>query len=127
MVLDIDQNCPISPALSVMGPVNLNLDGHKVKCVGNLENGIGVFGTGGIIRNGVVGNCLNGMLVTGRDHKIRGMLAVGNTGDGFTHRASEREFKDNAAISNEPGCFDSRGQGNNSCFINIVLCQPKAN
>ena len=69
--------CAASPALTVTGPVTLDLKGHAIGCEGS-GPGILLLGSGAILKNGRVFNCLVAVDVAGTGgHLVQHMLSFG--------------------------------------------------
>ena len=51
--------------MTVVGPAKLNLKGHVVSCDEPKFNGIVFTGKRGMVQNGTVTGCLNGLIVAG--------------------------------------------------------------
>ena len=82
---DIIGPCEINPVLRVVGPVNLNLNGHTVSCGGKLNQsgganyaGIIVEGANAQVRNGSVADCGHGVSVFNDGHTILDMTLRDN-------------------------------------------------
>jgi parallel beta-helix repeat protein len=83
--VDIIGPCETNPVLRVVGPVNLNLNGHTVSCGGKLNEpgganyaGIRVEGTNAQVRNGSVTDCGHGVSVSNDGHTILDMTLRDN-------------------------------------------------
>ena len=84
-------NCGAGTTLTVVGPVTLDLDGHRIGCAGGLSAGISIQGTNAQVTTGQVLNCFVAVEVTGSGgHKVSNVFTVPNilgfgvTSDGNT-------------------------------------------
>ena len=84
-------NCGAGTTLTVVGPVTLDLDGHRIGCAGGLSAGIRIEGTNAQVTTGQVLNCFVAVEVTGSGgHKVSNVftepniLGFGVTSDGNT-------------------------------------------
>ena len=84
-------NCGAGTTLTVVGPVTLDLDGHRIGCAGGLSAGIRIQGTNAQVTTGQVFSCFVGVEVTGSGgHKVSNVytesniLGFGVTSDGNT-------------------------------------------
>jgi len=126
-----------SPALTLIGPVEVDLRGNRVACDASAPPvGILIKGRGAKLLNGQVFDCKIGVKVSGKGrHEIAGINAdshrdtgflvtsgrnnihdcAGNdadVGDGFTVRGRRNELFDNSGVHNGENGFDLRGNLN---------------
>jgi parallel beta-helix repeat protein len=96
-----------NPALRVIGPATLDLNGFAVLCDPNdPPDGITVDGKGAKILNGTVRSCSNGLEVFGEGkHKIENMTATGSASDGFAVSSSKNKLSRNHAIESADDGF----------------------
>jgi len=78
--------CGASPALTVTGPVTLDLKGHAIGCTGSGPDGRGtgpgilLLGSGAVLKNGRVFNCEVAVDVAGTGgHVVQHMLSFGGS------------------------------------------------
>ena len=104
--LDTDVGpCATNPALTVVGPAQLDLGGKTVSCTSVATIGILLTGQGAKLRNGVVSGCDVGVRLAGTGrHRVERVLATGNNVGFSLLSSSERNtLKENAATDNMGG------------------------
>jgi len=120
--LDADLDCSdfettsnLDAALTVVGPVTLDLRGHSIIGNANLD-GILVDGEKAKIRNGTVKDCFNGVVLEGEGHhKVFKMKAVDNEEWGFAVNSDYNRLTVNTASDNGDNGFYFIG--NNNWFV----------
>jgi hypothetical protein len=103
VVLREDLQCDgRSPGLTVEGPAILDLNGYAIRCDdangdGNApQAGILVIGSGATVRNGVVRDCAEGILVAGDGrHLVAGMTALFSESSGLRVASDSNLIRDN--------------------------------
>lgn len=108
---DLEQCPPGTPALTVVGPATLDLNGFSVICreAGvNTARGIVVVGKRAVVRNGTVQHCSIGVEVLGEgSHRIENVTAAlsddgfGPLGEGFVIESDANRLTGNTAIAND--------------------------
>jgi parallel beta-helix repeat protein len=63
-----DLTCGSTFALLVVGPVTLDMKGHSITCSGSLMVGLALGGSNATIKDGVVTNCTDGVILGGSGH-----------------------------------------------------------
>ena len=134
MTADIT-GCASSPALTLVGPVTVDMNGHTVGCSSGTGIGIEQDGTSAILKNGVVGpSCGIAVVVSGSGrHQVLNVLTRGNTrgfqvrsdgnhllndssrdagGLGFELDGSANAVKASAAVGNDTGFLVATGTKN---------------
>src|SRR6185503_19236984 len=92
--------CPTTAALQVVGPVQVDLNGHTISCASDNSNGIQVLGKKAIVTNGRVVECGVGVLVQGSGGHFIGYIAALNDIQGFAvYDANRLEYNTAAGIS----------------------------
>jgi parallel beta-helix repeat protein len=105
--LDGPLNCPTenNPALTVIGPAVLDLNGKEVHCDNELNNGIEIIGWYATVKNGLISDCLEGVVVGGFGyHRVRGLEIVrgGASGDtGIVVNSNRNRIEDNFVYEND--------------------------
>ena len=95
----------------IQGPATLDLNNFTFLCDGStgdgsVKGGITLEGKRAQLRNGVVRNCLDGVVVAGQGrHRIKDVVAVGNTGSGFHVISDNNTLQRNTALLNGDGFF----------------------
>ena len=99
--------CATSPALTVVGPVTVDMNGHTVSCSSSSVNGIEQDGTGAILKNGVVGKFCNiAVVVSGSGtHQVLNVLTRGNT-RGFQVRSDGNHLSNDSSEDTGGLCFE---------------------
>ena len=134
MTADIT-GCATSPALTIVGPVIVDMNGHTVSCASSSGIGIQQDGTGAILKNGVVGKfCGIAVVVSGSgSHQVLNVLTQGNTrgfqvrsdgnhlsndssrdegGIGFELDGNSNEIKASTGVGNDTGFVIATGSTN---------------
>jgi len=91
-----------TPALTVVGPVTLDMDGHQIRCAGvDPADGIRVIGDKARIQNGSVRNCGYGVRLEGAGkHILEGVTANSNNGRGIDVTVDRTTLSGCSATSN---------------------------
>ena len=127
-------NCAESTALTVIGPVELDMNGHRVRCGGGLSTGVQILGKGAVVTRGYVEQCTICVSLGGDGrHRVRGLdtslcaLGFGITSDGnalatsaahqhstggFQILGNQNKLTGNAALSTAEYGFSVSGDGN---------------
>jgi parallel beta-helix repeat protein len=93
-------NCPTTAALQVVGPVQVDLNGHTISCASYNSFGIQVLGKKAIVTNGRVVECGVGVLVQGSGRHFIGHIVAQNDIQGFAvYSPSRLEYNTAAGIS----------------------------
>lgn len=88
------------PALTVVGPATLDMDGHRVFGV-NAGTGIALDGKGATLKNGAVRDFANGVrLGGGGKHKVQNVAASSNVANGFVIDSGNNRIVDSVARGN---------------------------
>jgi len=112
-------NCSDNPALTVGGPVIIDLNGYIVECQSNLNDGIIVQGKAAQVKNGTVQGCSNGIIVEGvGSHQLRNLNARSND-LGFLVNSNNNRLYDNTSTTS--GALFSVF-GNKNRFIDNTAC-----
>jgi parallel beta-helix repeat protein len=95
-------NCDEDPAITIIGPAKLNLNGKTLS--GNGDNVcIQINGEGAKVWNGTVTNCADGVVIAGTGrHKVFRIRSMDNDGIGFKvdEDSNDNWLSDNEAIGN---------------------------
>ncbi|AWF81567.1 hypothetical protein BTJ40_12445 [Microbulbifer sp. A4B17] len=103
-VLDQSLSCTTNPAVTVVGPGSLDLNGFTVSCngsgVGIRLEGTAANLTGGALQDGVITNCGAGMVVLGDFHNIVGVNVMDNQSLGILFPANNSNLIQSVIINN---------------------------
>ncbi|GBC61342.1 hypothetical protein DENIS_2302 [Desulfonema ishimotonii] len=101
-VLDRDLNCSEDPALTVVGPANLNMRGFTVSNTGGKSHdGIWLKGCGGHLHNGTVTGFGKGVLIGGDGgHHIHHVKVTEHTIHGFSLESPNNRLRHNMSGGN---------------------------
>ena len=115
-------SCDVSPAIAIVGPVQLDLKGHTVSGTDGAGVCIHVSGNGATVLNGTVENCEDGIYITaeGEQNTIKGVTSSNNSRRGFNIFGSENLLSNCLATDNgRQGFIINGGTGNKifSCKI----------
>lgn len=91
------------PAITVHGPVTLDMNFFKVACVGPAADGILVDRTKAKVMNGEVAGCGRGFIIAGTGHELTRNTAHDNKLAGFVVEGQTNNFTDNRAFANAAG------------------------
>jgi parallel beta-helix repeat protein len=104
VILDADlSGCSTSAAITLVGPVTLDLNGHTISCINTNDpyrSGILVGGTRAKVSNGTVTNCGTGVTVTGGGKHRLSDLTAQNNALGFRVLSQKNRLSDNTVIDN---------------------------
>jgi hypothetical protein len=104
--------CTDSPAITVVGPAVLNLNGHTVAGDGDID-GIVLEGKKATVMNGTVIGCYNAVVVMGEGrHKIKRIKAEDNIDQAFVVYSDNNKFLWNKADMNGDDGFYVEGNAN---------------
>lgn len=81
-LLSTDIDCDVDPAITIVGPVKVDLGGHTITCL-TIGTGVRVEGRKARVRNGTVTRCETGISVAGNHHRLRRLAATENVDKGF--------------------------------------------
>jgi hypothetical protein len=101
VALSEDLRCATSPALTVEGPITVDLMGFKIACDPAGGTGIEVIGSEARIRNGTIRNCAIGVVVAGEgSHRltrleVRSPDVPGDGGIAFQVKSDRNRFFEN--------------------------------
>jgi len=118
VVLDMDQSCNSDPAITVVGPVSLDLNGFKVTCTSSSQDGILVEGTGAKLLDGVVTACDVAVSLSGSKHTVERVVAQASDGSGFVNYAPKSRFTNNTSVGNDGEGFSNRNAASKCRFSN---------
>jgi len=91
----------VDPALTIIGPVEVDFAGFRVNCDLDGVDGIAIEGKGAEVSNGSVTRCLTGVRVAGEGkHEITQMEAEENEDDGFVVESDGNKLEHNLAREN---------------------------
>ena len=97
--------CPgPQPALTVIGPATLDLNGYVVVCEDEDDGNYGIFviGRGAKVRNGSVGLCSRGVYLQGEGrHRVERILAGSNKYSGIQAHSDNNRISNSEAYGNE--------------------------
>ena len=122
------------PAITVIGPATLDLNGYAVACNGDEDDGVepknnGILAVGkrATIKNGVVVSCRRGVYLGGSgSHRVEHMGAGSNLYSGFHVHTSRNRVSDSLAVDNgHTGFMVDEGQNNR--LTNNKAAQNKEN
>ncbi|WP_444898230.1 NosD domain-containing protein [Microbulbifer sp. SSSA005] len=103
-VLDQNLNCATNPAVTIVGPGSLDMNGFSVSCggsgVGIRIEGIAASVTGGALQDGVITNCGAGMVVLGEFHSIFGVNITDNMNLGLVIPGDNNSLLHSVIMSN---------------------------
>ncbi len=102
--LDADLNCDTDPALTVVGPAVLNLNGYEVHCNNPSNNGIEIEGWYATVKNGLITDCREGVVVGGYGyHRVRGLEITDSaiTDAGIVVNSKRNRIEDNNVHDND--------------------------
>ena len=116
VVLDMDQSCNSDPAITVVGPVSLDLNGFKVTCTSSSQDGILVEGTGAKLLDGVVTACDVAVSLSGSKHTVERVVAQASDGSGFVNYAPKSRFTNNTSVGNDGEGFSNRNAASKCRF-----------
>jgi parallel beta-helix repeat protein len=104
--------CEGGPAITVVGPAVLNLNGYTVAGDGDID-GIVLEGKKATVMNGTVIGCYNAVVVMGKGrHKIKRINAEDNIDQAFVVYSDNNKFLWNKADMNGDDGFYVEGNGN---------------
>jgi parallel beta-helix repeat protein len=104
--------CTGGPALTVVGPASLNLNGYTVAGDGDID-GIVLEGKRATVMNGTIIGCYNALVVMGQGrHKIKRIKAEDNIDQAFVVYSDNNMFLWNKADMNGDDGFYVEGSGN---------------
>jgi hypothetical protein len=102
---------PGSPAVRIIGPATLNLNGFAVLCdPADRPDGITIDGAGAKLLNGTVRNCANGVEVAGAGgHAVTSVTSRLNSVTGFVVSSDKNKLTGNDAVENADDGFHTLG------------------
>mgnify|MGYP001396255378 CR=1 FL=1 len=110
MALEADVTAcgPGLPAVTVVGPVTLDLRGHEVTCAsgatpGDRPIGIQVLGSKAKVKNGTVRGCLLGVSLEGEGHTLSQMLIDRSLLEGVYVAGTRNRLKDVVSAASQYG------------------------
>ena len=115
-------NCGAGTTLTVVGPVTLDLDGHRIGCAGGLSSGISIQGTNAQVTTGQVFNCFVCVEVTGSGgHKVSNVYAEPNVlGFGVTSDGNMLAGNGVSGTTTDRHGFQVTGNGNKLVDNSVV-------
>lgn len=106
-------DCASSPALTLSGGVELDMNAHRLTCVDTTVAGIAMTGGANSIRNGAVSGCSMGLTLGGSGgHSVARMSIVGSAGDGVQVTSDKNTLMTVYAGSNDGKQIALSGNGN---------------
>jgi parallel beta-helix repeat protein len=100
--------CATDPALTIVGPVNVDLNGFTVSCAG-ATTGIVVEGVNARVQNGVVEDCEEGVVVEDDGHHRLLKLTVTSTQDQIGDLGFRVNSDNNHLVDNWADAFNGEG------------------
>jgi len=107
---------PDDPAITLQGGAILDLNGYTVDCNNPPESereGIVLEGRNAKVRNGIIINCYNGVVITGDGHhKVLQLIVENNTREGIRVRSAYNQVIDTESRNNKRRGFNIDGDEN---------------
>jgi hypothetical protein len=118
--------CP-GVALTLVGPVTLDMRGREVSCADGAF-GVIIEGRGAQLRNGVIDNCIRGVELTGYQHRVTRVTvfprSAGGTAEGFSVFGTGRHvLTGNTVFCWSPGRGVEIFSDTNTLSLNYVECE----
>lgn len=105
-----------SPALTLESGSHLDLNGFSVDCTnpfGNEREGIVLEGRNAIVRNGIITNCYNGVVINGDGHhKVLRLIVENNSREGMRVRSTYNRVINVESLNNVRRGFSIDGDDN---------------
>jgi hypothetical protein len=121
MTADIT-GCATSPALTIVGPVTVDMNGHTVGCSSGTGTGIEQDGASAILKNGVVGpSCGIAVVASGSGkHQVLNVLTWGNT-RGFQVRSDGNHLSNDSSRDEGGSASSSTGTRMRSKPVRLLV------
>lgn len=130
-IMDSDiVDCDQAPALTLESDATLDMQGHRLSCSDDANNGILLAGEGNVVVNGVVAGCQHGLYIAGDGgHVVRTVevldgsgkgayvLAGGNSLTGLYLHDNDQEQLWITGDGNKVSRVDARGGNTNAVYI----------
>jgi hypothetical protein len=110
-----------SPALTVVGNAVLDLNGKTVTCSSGDDDGIVLEGTAGVVRDGTVALCFDGVRLAGTGrHVVRRVVALRSKSDGFQVESGGNRLEEDVADTSLRNGFNVSGGDGNQLLRNVA-------